>query len=74
MSDADFLKGGNLTLAGDSEASVVNLGTINALDGDAFLIAKTVENHGTINAPKGTAGLAGGRKSFFSRKAMRRSE
>src|SRR5678816_1509254 len=60
MSDADFLKGGNLTLAGESEASVVNLGTINALDGDAFLIAKTVENHGTINAPKGTVGLAGG--------------
>ncbi len=60
ISDAEFLQGGSLTFKGTSEASVVNFGTINALDGDAFLIAKTVENYGTINAPKGTAGLAGG--------------
>src|SRR4030095_15763820 len=58
--DEEFLKGGNLTFKGGSEASVVNLGTITALDGDAFLIAKTVENHGSINAPNGTAGLAAG--------------
>ncbi len=60
ISDEEFLKGGDLTFSGNSEASIVNLGTVNALDGDAFLIAKTVENYGTINAPNGTAGLAAG--------------
>src|SRR4030095_12329542 len=59
-SDEEFLKGAGLTFKGSSDASVVNLGTITALDGDAFLIATTVENHGTINAPNGTAGLAAG--------------
>jgi filamentous hemagglutinin family protein len=59
-SDEEFLKGAGLTFKGGSDASVVNLGTITALDGDAFLIARTVENHGAINAPNGTAGLAAG--------------
>lgn len=60
LSDADFLAGGDLPLKGASEASVINLGTISAFDGDVFLVAAAVENHGSIFAPNGTAGLAAG--------------
>ncbi len=60
VKDSSFMKGGTLTLSGDSTASVRNEGTINALGGDVFLIANTVENSGTISAPQGTVGLAAG--------------
>lgn len=60
ISDADFLTGGDLPLRGASQASVINLGTISAFDGDVFLVAASVENHGSIFAPNGTAGLAAG--------------
>ena len=60
ISDADFLAGGDLPLRGASEAAVINLGTISAFDGDVFLVAAVVENHGNIFAPNGTTGLAAG--------------
>jgi filamentous hemagglutinin family protein len=60
IKDSTFMKGGALTLSGDSTASVRNEGTITALGGDVFLIANTVENSGTISAPQGTVGLAAG--------------
>src|ERR1051325_4878067 len=58
--DASFLSGANLTLSGNSTAAVRNEGTIRALGGDVFLIGHTVENAGTIQAPRGTVGLAAG--------------
>jgi filamentous hemagglutinin family protein len=60
VSDADFLRGGDLLFRGDSTAGVQNLGAINALGGDVFLIARRVENAGTIAAANGVAGLAAG--------------
>ena len=60
ISDANFLSGARLTLSGDSTASVVNQGTIEALGGDVYLIARTVENSGTLRANAGTVGLAAG--------------
>ncbi len=60
LADAAFLADGDLVFSGDSRASVVNLGTITAHDGDLALIARTVENHGTLQAPRGTVGLAAG--------------
>jgi len=59
ISDCDFLSG-NLHFTGSNSAGVQNLGTINALGGDVYLIGKTVDNEGTINAASGTAGLASG--------------
>ncbi len=56
--DADFMKGGDLTFKGASTASVVNYGEIGSLGGDVALIARKVENAGTITAPNGTAALA----------------
>jgi filamentous hemagglutinin family protein len=48
VSDASFLSGATLRLSGDSEASVVNEGSIQAIGGDVFLVGRTVENSGTI--------------------------
>src|SRR5690606_16763962 len=60
VSDADFLSGGDLRFQGHSDASVVNLGKISASSSDVVLIARKVENHGEIHAPRGTAALAAG--------------
>ena len=59
IADCDFLSG-NLHFTGSNSAGVQNSGTITAQCGDVYLIGKTVDNEGTINAPKGTVGLAGG--------------
>jgi len=59
--DSDFLKNGELLFSGDSRASIVNLGTISAWDGDVALIGYHVENRGGISAPNGVAALAAGR-------------
>ncbi|MBL9159095.1 MAG: filamentous hemagglutinin N-terminal domain-containing protein [Verrucomicrobiales bacterium] len=60
LSDDEFLRGGDLRFSGNSNASVINLGSIGASEGDVILIARTIENHGEIHAPKGTASLAAG--------------
>ncbi|SFQ58017.1 filamentous hemagglutinin family N-terminal domain-containing protein [Nitratireductor indicus] len=62
VTDADFLDGGSLIFSGTSEAEVVNAGTIRSQQGDIALIARRVENSGTLEAPNGTAGLAAGYK------------
>ena len=58
--DSSFLSGASLILSGNSTASVRNQGSIQALGGDVYLIAHSVENDGAINAPQGTVGLAAG--------------
>ena len=60
LPDASFLAGGGLTFSGSGDAGVVNLGRITATSGDILLIARTVENSGTLDAPGGTVGLAAG--------------
>ena len=61
VKDAEFLAGGSMTFSGASNASVVNNGTIRSTGGgDVFLIARHVQNAGSISAPGGTVGLAGG--------------
>ncbi|HRQ87976.1 MAG TPA: filamentous hemagglutinin N-terminal domain-containing protein, partial [Bacteroidia bacterium] len=60
VSDQDFLRGGDMTFKGASNAAVINLGSITAAEGDVILIARQVENHGDIDAPRGTVGLGAG--------------
>ncbi|MCA1298105.1 beta strand repeat-containing protein [Stappia indica] len=60
VSDSDFLNGGSLTFSGNSGAEIVNAGTIRSAQGDIALIARRVENSGTLEAPNGTVGLAAG--------------
>ncbi|SHN11545.1 YDG domain-containing protein, partial [Roseibium suaedae] len=60
LTDADFQDGGAMTFSGTSRAGVTNAGTIRSAQGDIALIARRVENSGTLEAPNGTAGLAAG--------------
>lgn len=59
LSDHDFASQKELLFKGDSDASILNLGTIHAWDGDVMLLARFVDNQGVINAPQGAIGLAG---------------
>jgi len=60
FSDAQFNQQADLTLSGNSTASVSNAGTIRASTGDVYLIAAQVNNSGKISAKNGTVGLAAG--------------
>ncbi|MBB3932593.1 filamentous hemagglutinin family protein [Kaistia hirudinis] len=60
VSDAEFNAQGAMTFKGDSQAAVINYGSIGALGGDVALFARKVGNEGTITAPNGTAALAAG--------------
>lgn len=52
-----FMAGGPLAFSGDSQASIVNEGSIVSRGGDVVMIARTVANSGTIEAPNGRASL-----------------
>ena len=58
LADADFLTG-NLSFNGESEASVMNLGSIKAHE-FAALIGGDLENAGSLAVPGGTAALLAG--------------
>jgi filamentous hemagglutinin family protein len=62
--DNDFMKNGEIAFKGNS-GSIVNLGTIAALDGDVVLIGLQVSNQGTIDVPEGTAALAAGTEIYL---------
>ncbi|MDF1623581.1 MAG: MBG domain-containing protein [Pseudohongiella nitratireducens] len=62
VADSDFLDGGDLTFAGQSDAAVINLGQITADNGNVILIAQVVENAGELHADNGTVGMAAGQK------------
>ena len=60
VSDEAFMRGGDLQFLGDSTASILNQGKLEASSGDVFLIAQRVENEGQIMAKDGTVGLVSG--------------
>ncbi|MHC4294383.1 MAG: two-partner secretion domain-containing protein, partial [Planctomycetota bacterium] len=60
VENAAFMAGGDLNFRGDSAASVTNLGEIEAIGGDVFLISRSVENRGSLRAPEGKVSLAAG--------------
>lgn len=63
VDNAAFMAGGALTLSGNSDVSVTNLGTIHSASGDVFLIARTTAvNKGSIDAPNGTVEMATGQQ------------
>lgn len=64
VSNGEFLAGGDMTFAGVGEG-VTNLGRINAIGGDVFLIGRTVTNSGSISAT-GTVGLAAGEEVLLT--------
>lgn len=63
LTDEEFAKaaaGDAYTLAGSSNATIVNAGKIGSLGGDVVLAAREVENHGDIEATSGAVGLLAG--------------
>ena len=62
IADSAFLSG-NISFNGDSEASVMNLGSINA-DEFAALIGGNVENSGSIISEEGSVGLLASDTTF----------
>ena len=65
VDNGEFLAGGDMKFAGAGK-DVTNLGRINAIGGDVFLIGHTVTNSGSISAPSGTAGLAAGEEVLLT--------
>ena len=62
LSDADFMNG-NYAFKGDSQASIINQGTINISDkGYASLFGKEVKNEGFIKATLGKVELVGAKE------------
>ena len=66
LSNESFLSNARLTLSGDSDAAVQNLGQISASGGNVYLIARSVDNSGSISASAGTVGLGGGSEVVLS--------
>lgn len=64
VSNGEFLAGGDMVFQGQG-AGVTNMGRINAIGGDVFLIGQTVTNMGSIKAG-GTVGLAAGTEVLLS--------
>jgi len=60
LSNEEFLRQGNLHFAADSSASIINLGAIECPTGDIILLARTVQNSGTLTALEGLVSLAVG--------------
>ncbi|MEX2581322.1 MAG: hypothetical protein WD342_19855, partial [Verrucomicrobiales bacterium] len=51
---------------GGGSEGVTNMGRINAIGGDVFLLGKTVTNSGSISASGGTVGLAAGEEVLLA--------
>lgn len=64
ISNQNFMAGSTLRFEGKGAADgvVKNLGSISSSGGDVFLIARSVVNAGSINAPNGTVGLGAGQE------------
>ncbi|NLT70155.1 MAG: filamentous hemagglutinin N-terminal domain-containing protein [Verrucomicrobiaceae bacterium] len=67
VDDGEFLAGGDMTFKGVGE-NVTNMGRINGIGGDVFLIGRTVTNSGSIRAANGTVGLAAGEEVLLTAK------
>ena len=65
VDNGEFLAGGDLNFKGVGE-NVTNMGRINGIGGDVFLIGRTVTNTGSITASNGTVGLAAGEEVLLT--------
>ena len=58
--DKDFLHQNEILFKGDNKASIVNLGSVTAINGDVIFIAYKIDNKGTVQAPLGEVNMAAG--------------
>lgn len=73
VSNGEFLAGGDMVFEGVGEG-ITNMGRINAIGGDVFLIGRTVTNSGSISARNGTVGLAAGEEVLLTSTESRTGE
>ena len=66
ITNGEFLAGGDQVFKGTGNAGISNMGRINAIGGDVFLIGKTVSNSGSVTASKGTVGFASGEEVLLT--------
>ena len=62
IDNADFLAGKDVIFSSDSDAYVINYGSLFSEAGDIALISRTVTNEGSIFAPQGSAAMIAGRE------------
>ncbi len=60
--DADFVSNSEILFKGDANSPITNYGQINAWDGDVILLGYTVDNQGSLQAPKGTVAMGAGQE------------
>jgi filamentous hemagglutinin family protein len=65
VDNGEFLAGGDMNFKGVGK-EVTNMGRINGIGGDVFLIGRTVRNSGAITASSGTVGLAAGEEVLLT--------
>lgn len=70
--NSDFLKGEELLFKGDSKSGVINLGTIEAWDGDVLLLGHYISDEGSIRASKGIIGMGAGHSIIIKPHATER--
>ncbi len=60
--DIDFLMNRDLLFQGDSEAPIVNYGTIEAVDGHITILGRFIDNQGSLVAPNGQVSMIAGQE------------
>jgi filamentous hemagglutinin family protein len=65
-SNDTFLLNHEHLFQGDSEEAIINYGMIKALDGNVTIIARLLENKGTLLAPLGKVSLAAGQEVLIN--------
>jgi filamentous hemagglutinin family protein len=60
IANEEFMRGENLNFHGNSEASILNQGRVEAREGDVYLVAREVKNEGQLMARDGTVGMVSG--------------
>lgn len=68
----DFLKGRDLLFSGSSKEGIINLGTVEAWDGDVLLLGHYISDEGTIRAPQGIIGMGAGQSILIKPHAHER--
>lgn len=74
VANGEFLAGADMVFEGNSKEGITNLGRINAIGGDVFLIGRTISNSGSISASEGRVGLAAGQEVLLAAKENAKGE
>lgn len=61
----DILQNREMVFESDSDASIINLGTVKTKNGPLVFLAANIQNHGSLSAPNNQISLSAGKKIFF---------